>query len=235
MVKWILPFIAIYAQAASMAPKFFGAQTVTHKYYQLGYDNNIEGARWTYHKLTRSLINGNVDRTNEFMTDLSVTDGSANPWDYSGSGFDRGHLVPAGDMKLNSSSMHESFYMSNISPQHPSLNRGRWRALENQVRTWTLRKGDMHIFTGPVFLKSYTNINGTHIAIPDGFYKIIYSEKSQQAIAFFMANKKLYGDVLDFKLTIDEVESLSGIDFLAHLPDFLEKRLESRVNLAFWQ
>jgi len=60
--------------------------------------------------------------------------------DYSGNGYDRGYLCPTGDMKLNLTSMSETFYMSNMSPQNPSFNRGIWETLESRVRTWALEK-----------------------------------------------------------------------------------------------
>ncbi len=234
MVRWILPFFVLSCFASKYDPKYFDSQSVSHLYFSLGYDKEIEGARWTHHLLQKRFITGSAKRKNNFRVDSFVNGLSAYASDYRGSGLDRGHLVPAADMKLNKVSMSESFYMSNISPQHPSLNRGRWSVLERKVRNWCLAKGELHVFTGPVFLNSYTRINGTNIAIPDGFYKVIFKETHKEAIAFFMPNKKLYGDIIQFSVNVDYIEEMTNIDFFSELPDFIEKRVESQVNLDYW-
>ena len=82
------------------------------------------------------MINGSTKRTNNFKKDLMVKTGSASPSDYYKSGFDRGHLAPAADMKLNKIMMSESFLMTNISPQNGSFNKGGWKKLEELVRSW---------------------------------------------------------------------------------------------------
>lgn len=235
MVRWILPFIVASCFAARYAPKHFRSQSVSHIYYNLGYDKEIEGARWTHYVLKQSFINGPAKRENDFRVDPYVDGLSAYETDYRGSGMDRGHLIPAADMKLNKLAMSESFYMSNISPQRPSFNRGRWSALERKVRSWCLKLGDLHVFTGPVFLKSLNRINGTSIAIPDAYFKIVFKDSAKEAIGFLMLNKKLDGDLLNYKVSINELENLTNIDFLSDLPDFIEDKVESQVNSNYWK
>lgn len=235
MVRWILPFIALSSFALEFIPEANSTQKIRHKFYSIGYDENIEGSRWTYYVLNKKLSNGTTPRKNYFKADPKVYTGSAAPHDYKGSGFDRGHLVPAGDMKLSKTSMKESFFMSNISPQHPSFNRGKWRALENRIRKWFLKISDLHIFTGPIFYAQYNYLNGTHIAIPDAFYKIIYSHKYSQSISFIMENKKLRHDPFKYVVTIDDIEKLTKIDFLRELPDYTEKKIESQINVNYWE
>lgn len=235
MVRWILPFLVASCFAARYTPNHFRSQSVSHIYYNLGYDKQIEGARWTHYILKQSFINGRAKREDDFRVDPFVDGLSAYETDYRGSGLDRGHLVPAADMKLSRLSMSESFYMSNISPQKPSFNRGKWSALEKRVRLWCAKKGDLHVFTGPVFLKSLNRINGTYIAIPDAFYKIVFKDNAKEAIGFLMLNKRLNGDIMNYKITIDELESLTDIDFLSDLPDFIEDKVESKFNLSYWK
>ena len=79
-----------------------------------------------------------------------VASGSAKPSDYVKSGYDRGHLCPAGDMTQSVEAMSETFYMSNMSPQVPGFNRGIWKSLEEQVRKWG-KEEQIHVVTGPVF------------------------------------------------------------------------------------
>jgi endonuclease G, mitochondrial len=84
--------------------------------------------------LTPELINGSQDRTDDFRPDPAVSTASASLNAYKGSGYDRGHLCPAADMKLNQTSMSETFFLSNMSPQVEGFNRGIWSTLEDQVR-----------------------------------------------------------------------------------------------------
>ncbi|MCT4643024.1 MAG: DNA/RNA non-specific endonuclease [Bacteriovoracaceae bacterium] len=235
MVKWILP-VLFTTSLYGFVPKYkSNLEKVEHKFFSLGYDESIEGARWTYHLLTSELINGSFKRGSYFKADPKVSTGSASKYDYKGSGYDRGHLVPASDMKLSKTSMKECFYMSNMAPQSPSLNRGRWRMLETKVRYFVKKYGKLHVFTGPVFTSThYEYINGTHIAIAPMFYKVIYSPKYKKAIAFIMKNQKLKKKVLDYAVKIDELENLTGIDFLHELNDSLENKLENQLDKKFW-
>ena len=97
----------------------------------MSYLETHEQAEWVYYRLNSNLVSGNVKRSNNFREDKSIRTGSANLSDYKYSGYDRGHLAPAGDMKSSNTGMSESFFMSNISPQTPSFNRGGWKKLES--------------------------------------------------------------------------------------------------------
>lgn len=99
-------------------------ELIKHSYYALSYIEAHEQAEWVYYELDSNLISGAVSRTNNFREDKSVSTGSATLADYKGASYDRGHLAPAGSMSGNATAMSESFYMSNMSPQHPSFNRG---------------------------------------------------------------------------------------------------------------
>jgi endonuclease G len=72
--------------------------------------------------------------------------------DYQGSGYDRGHLVPAADILGSQEAMNQTFYLSNMSPQDPSFNRGYWALFEKFVRSLRNHFDDVYIVTGPLFL-----------------------------------------------------------------------------------
>jgi len=97
---------------------------VSHSYYTLSYSEDHEQAEWVYYTLNSNQLNSALERKNNFRQDFKVKTSSAQLYDYKGSGYDRGHLAPATDMKYNYSSISESFFMSNMSPQSPSFNRG---------------------------------------------------------------------------------------------------------------
>nr|WP_320119464.1 DNA/RNA non-specific endonuclease [uncultured Marinifilum sp.] len=92
------------------------------------------------------MIQGSAVRKNKFKEDPAVKTGSAKLIDYKGSGYDRGHLCPAAAMKNSNLAMSESFYMSNMSPQAPAFNRGKWKSLESKVRKLTIENDSLYVF-----------------------------------------------------------------------------------------
>jgi endonuclease G len=117
-------------------PSSTGNQIIHHHGYSLSYNEEAEQADWVFYKLTPASISSSIERTNNFREDPFVNEGSAALKDYRKSGYDRGHLAPAGSMKADAENMSESFFMSNMSPQYPSFNRGVWKRLEGEVRYW---------------------------------------------------------------------------------------------------
>ena len=101
-------------------------QIINHFAYTLSYNELFEQANWVAYELTDIETISHFERTNKFIVDDLVKTGSASNDDYKKSGYDRGHLAPAGDMGWSEQAMKESFYYSNMSPQNPSFNRGIW-------------------------------------------------------------------------------------------------------------
>lgn len=210
---------------AQYAPNSKG-EHIKHTYYELDYNEEHEQANWVYHILTRAGIDGITKRSGSFKSDLRVQTKSATPSDYKDSGYDRGHLCPAADMKQNDIAMRETFYMSNMSPQHPSLNRGMWNRIEAFVRDAV--NDSAYVVTGPIFKESLGIIGRNKVTIPGYYYKVVYYPKQQKMLAFLIANKANEGEVEQYITTVDTVEQLTGIDFFALLPDHVENRLEKQ-------
>tara|TARA_B100000900_G_C20500464_1_gene683481 strand:- start:546 stop:1031 length:486 start_codon:yes stop_codon:yes gene_type:complete len=154
--------------------------------------------------------------------------------DYYKSGYDRGHLAPAGDMKISSISMSESFLLSNISPQNSSFNRGGWKKLESQVRNWVLSEGNMYVVTGPILSNPIGSIGSNRVTIPSFYYKIVYSRSNDKMIGIVMPNQKITNDLKYYVKSVDYIESITGIDFFHQLEDVYEEKLESEINLKDW-
>lgn len=209
---------------------------VRHTYYTLSYNEKYEQANWVYYSLTDSMvINGGSERSNKFKVDKLVSTGSAKSADYTKSGYDRGHLCPAADMDFNPIAMEESFLMSNICPQAPDFNRGIWKELETEVRNWAKKEHKLYVVTGPVFNDNKGTIGQEEVLVPGYFFKILYEETDQpKIIAFVFPNRKSDRPLADFAVSIDEAEKLTGFDFFSQLPDELENKLESRVDLSGW-
>ena len=210
-------------------------ELIRHDGYTLRYDANLKNAVWVAYPLLAYEITGDAERDNErFMPDRAVDGGTALPADYSRSGYDRGHLAPAGDFKFSQQLTKQSFFMSNISPQAPQFNRGIWKSLEEQVRVWALRDGGLYVVTGPVLRKGLPTIGRTNeVAVPDAFYKVIlYCRKGDspeiRLIGFLLKNEPSNESLKSFVVPVDAIEQATGLDFFDKIPDDLERRLESQ-------
>ena len=210
-------------------------EIVRHNAFILSYQEEYELASWVLHRLVKEAAYGREARSNEFLPDPLVESGSAVTQDYSRSGYDRGHLCPAGDFRHDKELEDETFYMSNMAPQMPDFNRGIWSDLENKVRSWVKKRGELIIITGPILKNGLPMIGRKNqVAVPEKFYKIIYDPAKEEAIAFLFPNKGSIELVKSFTISIDELEIITGIDFFAKLPDSLEQKLEVNNNVEDW-
>lgn len=150
--------------------------------------------------------------------------------DYSGSGYDRGHLNPAADNKHSKVAMKDCMEMTNIVPQTPELNRGPWKTLEESCRKWAVGyKSTVYVVAGPVFSDSAeVKFIGRGIQVPDKCFKVILINKPMIARGWIMDNS---GDVRKdyqvYEVSVDSVEALTGYDFFDWLPDSIENKIES--------
>ncbi len=219
-------------------PRSEGDIIVNHRFYTLSYSEKDEQAKWVAFELTKSRVNSFIaKRTNDFREDPAVPKGSATIWDYKGSGYDRGHLCAAGDMTFSRTAMSETFYMSNMSPQHRSFNRGIWKELEQQTRDWARQNDHLYVITGPVLGKRENKkIGDNRVSVPKAFYKVILDLKKpdQKAIAYMIPNEKQTKRLEDFEMSIDQLEKITDIDFFPALPDNQEHELESNYNPMYW-
>lgn len=212
-------------------------QIVHHHAFSLAYDEDSEQALWVSYILTREQANARRTRRDRFRADDLVKTGSATLSDYKKSGYDRGHLAPAADMRWSKQSMSESFYLSNMSPQTPSFNQGIWRVLEEQVREWAVRDEKLMIATGPVFYQVIDTIGENEIWVPSHYYKVVVdvSLPKIKGIAFIMPNEKSNQTIYDFAVSIDSVEQVTGIDFMPNLPELNQMEIESNDDWLEWR
>ena len=187
------------------------------------------------YELTRGELSGTVERTGEFLQDEGVK-GCPLPADYAGSGMDRGHLVPAGDLKWSETAMRQSFLLTNVGPMHKALNEGGWAKLEEKVREWTARDSALLVFTGPVVNEGDTTLASGRVTVPSAYYKVIMAPcvRPRRAIAFIYPNGHSGGRLQKYAVSVDEVERRTGLDFFPTLTQKEQERLESRVSLDVW-
>jgi endonuclease G, mitochondrial len=211
-------------------------EIVAHTAYTLKYDEKYEQADWVAYILTAERAAAKAPRKGNFRPDPDVPTGSATPEDYRGSGYDRGHLAPAADMKWSPRVQSESFYMSNMSPQVPAFNQGIWNDLEEQVRRWASENGELYIVTGPVLSGNLPTIGPDRVAVPRYYYKVVldYHAPDFKAIGFIMPNAGSDQPLAAYAVTVDSVQSFTGIDFFPALPDSLERAIEGTIQPAQW-
>lgn len=213
------------------------SQIIEHTGYTVSYNEQRRNANWVAYELTAHEVNGNEPRDDKFVPDPLVKGRQATTEDYKRSGWDRGHLAPAADMKWSKDAMEESFYMSNISPQNHNLNSGVWKSIEELVRDNAARYGKLLVATGPVFTdkKGLGEIGKNKVVVPNGFYKVLLIfDDGYKGIGFYCENKSGKKKLENYVLTIDEVEEITGIDFFHRLPDDIEAEVESRVTEDTW-
>ncbi|MEP6803700.1 MAG: DNA/RNA non-specific endonuclease [Flavobacterium sp.] len=194
-------------------------QIVKHKYYTLSYNEKFEQAEWVAYELKKEYLKNVNYKRPYFIEDPKVTTGSADWRNYKKSGYDKGHLCPAGDMEFDKEAYNDTFYTSNISPQNHDFNSGIWNRLEQKTRYWASKYNDVYVVTGGILKDSDKTIGTEKVSVPKYFYKIILAKtgKGHKAIAFLVPNNDSDKSLYDFLVPIETLEKLTGIDFFPNL------------------
>ncbi|GIZ09096.1 endonuclease [Flavobacterium sp. UMI-01] len=220
----------------SYLPKFSKHQVIHHRYYSLSYNEQAEQAEWVAYELKKSYLKNNDFKRPYFVQDPKVFTQSADWRNYKNSGYDKGHLCPAGDMEFNLEAYNETFFTSNIAPQNREFNGGIWNRLENKVRYWAEKNNGIFVITGGVLTNATRTIGQEKVIVPDYFYKIIFKQDKDnpKIIAFLMPNEKSTKALYDYVVSVDAIEKITGIDFFPQLEDSLEEDLEGNIRLKSW-
>ena len=202
-------------------------QITTHSAYAVEFIPELRIAEWVTYEVTAAEIQGaRFERSDDFSADPAFN-ACPNASAYRSSGFDRGHLAPAADMAYSSQAMSESFYMSNMTPQHPSLNRGRWKTLETQVRQWAVEKQALCVTAGPVLRPGLDQLP-SGVTIPEYYFKVVYDPAPvPTAIGYLFPNQKCPNGIGAYAVPIDQIEALTGLDLLPGVDEALEQRVPS--------
>ena len=222
---------------AHLLPNSTTGEVVQHAHYALSYNETYEQAEWVAYVLEKSHLTKDVRKRPFFIEDPRVGTKSADWRNYRKSGYDRGHLCPAGDRRFSEFAYNETFYTSNITPQNSDFNAGIWNRLEQQVRYWAKRDGPLFIVTAGVLEGGLASIGEEDVAIPKYFYKIIAKGRGEnrKVIGFLFPHKEDTGKLDRFVVPVDRIEKLTGIDFFQKLPDDQEDMLEAGVSIGSWR
>lgn len=210
--------------------------------YILGYSDSKGNPLWVVYKLTSPKPDApHLKRPESFHADWR------NGWfigsnDYTNSGYDRGHMAPNHAMALlyGKNAQEQTFLMTNITPQRPSLNQKLWQQLESiELDTFASQFKELWVYTGPLFDVKTTRLKSSYfVEIPDAFYKIyvgIEANGTPQTLALIIPQNAKANDSFEkYVVSIDEIEKRSGFDFLHQLDDAMEAKLEREISGKQW-
>ncbi len=212
---------------------------VEHMGYTLSYNSRDRIPNWVAYELQDSELYGDFERAEKFTPDPDVKGRQAYDRDYIGSGWDRGHMAPSGDMKWSSQTMRECFYLTNVCPQNRNLNSGLWNDLEKQVRYEARYYKKIWIVAGPILGRNlYGTIGENKVKVPDAFFKALLARKKNgtyTAIGFIFPNESGGTVVRDYAMSVDDLEQELGMDLFYNLPDNVQESVEAVFDLHDWR
>lgn len=218
---------------------FVPEQILVRTGYTTSYNNKTKNANWVAWHLTKEHTTGPWSRDGiPYSVDTDVKGSRQELEDWFGNNLpiDHGHMCPAGDNKWSEDAMVQTFLLTNMCPQNSALNRGDWEELESRCRGWANHYGEVYIVCGPIFYsQNYKTIGDNKVGVPDAFYKVVLRMgKKPQALGFIYPNDGTHHKMSYYVLSVDDVESRTGIDFFYNLPDDIENEVESSSNLSRW-
>lgn len=211
-------------------------QIVHHQNYSLSYSEPHEQAEWVAYELKASHLSSTNHKRPYFQIDKAVKTKAAHWRNYKKSGYDKGHLCPAGDRRFTKEAHDETFLTSNINPQEHQFNSGVWNRLEQKIRYWARKNDGVFVVTGGVLKDGLKTIGNEGVAVPNQFYKVILDNTNgkTKVLAFLMDHEDSNLPLYKFVVSVDEVEALTGIDFFPELEDKLENKLEASSSYKRW-
>ena len=221
------------------------SQIIGYTGHTLSYNSGTRLPNWVAYELTPKEVQGENPRKDKFARCPQAQGPQADKEDYRNSGWDRGHMAPAGDMKWSTRAMDESYYFTNICPQNHELNTGDWKELEEKCRNWAEKYGSLYIVCGPIITdNTHGTLGENKVVIPDKFFKVLLTQKEGewQGVGFIFHNPPKRNSRISTKppvnrslesyiVTIDEVEAITGLDFFHKLPDSIENSVEQQNRL----
>ena len=214
--------------------------------YVLSYSKSRNIANWASWQLNKSWM-GNADRQNDFRPNPDLPNGwyQVTTKDYSGSGFDRGHLVNSQDRSKSNEVNSQTFLMTNIVPQAPDNNQVAWEQLESYSRDLAKQGKELYIVagghsTGGEGKNGMASVLKGKIAVPQTMWKVILVlddpakglagiNANTRTIAVIMPNKQGRDKTWkDFCATVDDIQKLTGYDFFSNVAPDIQKQIEAK-------
>lgn len=205
-----------------------------HNAYSFSYAEDFEQSEWVAYELKASDMKKVQYERPFFEIDEVVKTGAAHWRNYKKSGYNKGHLCPAGDRKVSYDLYEETFLTSNISPQKYEFNSGVWNRLEQKVRYWATKYDGLYVVTAGVLSDKLDTIGFEDVAVPKYFYKVLLTQDRKRMIGFLVPHQNSNKPLYEFVVPVDVIEKKTGIDFYPNLDDTLENTLELKSDYKDW-
>ena len=220
-----VPMQQTNALLAVKVPKSIDNEVLNYKAIRVNFNPSLRIPNCVAYELTATMVDmsdapGHEVRKNfKYAKDPNVAS-CPESWEYRSSGYSRGHMAPAMDMRWGKTEMAQCFYMTNMCPQDTKLNNDNWRVLEEKIHRWAKRDKRILVFTGPIVGKSPKMIGNDkqNIAVPEAFFKVLYAPEQRRAIAFIYNNEPCPGNISKYAVTVQEVERRTGLTFSSAIP-----------------
>lgn len=228
-------FAGLPVRVKSPAPS--DIQVINRGNFIIGWSDSLRHPAWCAYHVTKEKKFNDGQRPN-FLADKSLPL-SPRPEDYTRSGYDRGHMAPnhAIVSRYGDADRKLTFLMSNIAPQRPALNRGVWRDVEHRIADlWTAKYGEIWVIVGAIPSASGQRFAGG-IDIPESYFQLIVAQEGMDVRALAVVIPQEVGWnawAARYIVTIDELEELTGFDFLSTLPSFIQDPLEAELPTRLW-
>lgn len=217
IILWLCTIPCFAQYEIPIIPGEIPQVVVEHTGYTVSFNTKHNNPNWVGWHLTKKRLIGPATRTDKFTKDRELpAKHRVGTSDYSYTGYDRGHMCPAADNRWSIGAMAESFYMSNVCPQVPELNRRWWEHLEEACRRWVREDGaDLYIICGPIYFSKSPQVIGRNIYIdvPNAFFKVILDTTLKRSIGYLYKNSDKRQPMDDCRTTVDSIEELTGYDF----------------------
>ena len=214
-----------------------GDDVVEHLGYTASYNHEWLIPNWVAYELTREELNGTTKGEESFRWDPDIKGKQAWREDYSGSGWDKGHMIPRADLKWSAKAYSESFFFSNICPQNHDFNAGAWLTTEKMARRIARQYGSVYVVCGPIVTDNKYGTIGEHkVTVPDAFFKafLINDEGEYSAIGIVMYNSPERQLLKASTMSVDELEEKCGLDLFSSLERTIQDEVESKINWHKW-
>lgn len=193
------------------------ATAICREAFLVAYDAPVKIPVYVAYTLLPQNALGCWPRTNAFVADQSLNGTGARPDDYAGTGYDKGHAAPDGDLSWSQQVEYESFLMTNMYPQHGSLNRGIWKLLETSIRGWAVQLNQpFTIYVGALYGPGNATI-GKGVIVPHGYYKIVINNATKEVAGWGFPHTKPYvnlgNDLTKFRVSISQIEKAANVNY----------------------
>ena len=209
--------------------------------YSMSYSRDNGGPNWVSWHLDTSWL-GSAPRQDDFRADTTLPTGwyRVQATDFSGSGFDRGHMCPSADRTITVAANSSTFLMTNMIPQLPANNQGVWANLESYSRSLVSQGNELYIISGGHGLQFF--IANGHVAVPAQTWKVIIVlpvgsndvsrvNTSTRTIAVVVPNSgSINSDWRTYRVSVDQVEAITDFDFFSNVNSGIQAVIEGQVD-----